>query len=104
MIFRLAKRAFASAPQRALNRYKETSEKILRQDSETRLLSAASLRDRARALRKRVAEGADINHFEVPTFALVREASRRQLGEAHTPAQLVAGLAMNDGYIAEMQT
>ena len=95
---------FASGPQRVLHRYQRASETILRQDAELRLLSAASLRDRGQALRKRVTDGADISHVAATAFALVREASRRVLGEAHTQAQLVAGLAMNDGHIVEMPT
>ncbi len=104
MIIRFARRAFASESQRALRRYQDISQAIARQESEYRPLATATLRERAQALRKSVAEGADLRQVVAPTFALVREASRRELGEFHTPTQLVAGLAMNDGYIAEMAT
>ena len=40
----------------------------------------------------------------IPLFALVREAARRTLGQEHVPEQIVAGLALKDGYIVEMKT
>jgi preprotein translocase subunit SecA len=104
MIIRFAKRAFQSRSERALGRYLDISQTIIRQEAEHRSLSANSLRSRAQTLRNFVRDGVDLDRILVPAFALVREASRRALGELHTPAQLVAGLAMNDGYIAEMPT
>ena len=104
MIFRFAKRAFASRSQRTLRRYQDMADTILRQEAAHRALPAASLRDRARALRQDVADGTALDAIVVPAFALVREASRRALGELHMPTQLIAGLAMHDGYIAELAT
>ena len=104
MIIRFAKRAFASRSQRTLHRYQYIADTILRQEAEHRSLSAASLRDRAQALRQAVADGAARDRILLRAFALTREASRRELGELHNSAQLIAGLAMNDGYIAELAT
>ena len=62
------------------------------------------LLDRAQRLRERTIAGADPDDLAIPLFALVREAARRTLGQEHVPEQIVAGLALKDGYIVEMKT
>lgn len=58
----------------------------------------------AQELRRRARRGDDIDPLLVDGFALVREASRRVLGMAHYPVQLMGGMALLEGHIAEMQT
>lgn len=77
MIFRFAKRAFTSRSQRTLRRYQHIVDTILRQEAAHRALPAASLRDRARALRQDIDDGTGLDAIVAPAFALVREASRR---------------------------
>ena len=104
MIVRFARRAFASGPRRALLRYENKARAIISLEAEHRLLSAASLKYRTQVLRNSIIDGIALDRIVVPAFALVREASRRALGEVPTPEQLMAGLAMHDGCIAEMAT
>ncbi|ABD90065.1 preprotein translocase subunit SecA (ATPase RNA helicase)-like [Rhodopseudomonas palustris] len=67
------------------------------------MLSDAASRERAQCLRQRAA-GTPLDELALPMFALVREAARRTLAEAHVAEQLIGGLALRDGCVAEMQT
>nr|Q07HT2.1 RecName: Full=Protein translocase subunit SecA 2 [Rhodopseudomonas palustris BisA53] len=97
-------RLIASPQQRRLTRYRALADRILALDGETRALSDAALRQRADDLRHRARAGASLDALTIPTFALVREAARRTLGEAHVVEQLIGALALRDGAIAEMKT
>ena len=98
----LARRALNFRADRRLARYLRTADAVVEQSSRYRHLSAADLRAEADSLRLQVRAGA--GNPVVPCFALVREAARRTLGEAHVPAQIVAGLALHDGMLVEMKT
>jgi len=116
MIRRLAKAALgvtafkarwpgpASPAQRRLIRYRALADRIRAMDHDTRALSDAVLRESADTLRARARAGEPLDALTVPIFALVREAARRTLGEAHVAEQLIGGLALRDGAIAEMKT
>src|ERR687893_2712566 len=62
------------------------------------------LRERADALRKRAHGGEPIDDLLPESFALTREAAKRALGQRHFDVQLIGGMALNDGSIAEMKT
>ena len=64
----------------------------------------AELRSLADALRERATAGEKQKNLIVESFALIREASRRTTGMRHYDVQLLGGLALNDGCIAEMKT
>ncbi|PYM63476.1 MAG: preprotein translocase subunit SecA [Candidatus Rokuibacteriota bacterium] len=67
-------------------------------------LSDAELRQRADALRARVVEGIELDEVLPETFALVREAGRRRLAMRHFDVQLMGGMVLHAGKIAEMAT
>jgi len=104
MILRLAKRVLGLRAERRLARYEETAAKILARAIDCTPLSATALRERAEQLRRRANSRTPLDSLIVETFALVREAARRALGEQHVAAQLIGGLALHDGCIAEMKT
>ena len=104
MILRLARRVFGSAADRRLARYGKTTKEIVAIAPEHRGVSSAALRQRAQSLREKAMAGAPLDNLVIPVFALVREAARRTLGEEHVPEQLIGGLALQDGCIAEMKT
>src|SRR6202043_3519382 len=54
--------------------------------------------------KKQVAEGQTLDNTLVPAFATVREAGRRTLGQRHFDVQLVGGMVLHEGKIAEMKT
>ena len=104
MILRLAKRAFGSRAERRLTRYGEKAEQIIAVAPEHHALSPTALRERVQVLRERAMAGAPLDDLTIPLFALVREAARRTLGEQHVAEQLIGGLALQDGGVAEMKT
>jgi preprotein translocase subunit SecA len=104
MILRLAKRAFGLSADRRLARHGRRAKQILDIAPEHRVLSPAALIERTQALREKAMAGVPLDDLAVPVFALVREAACRTLGEEHVLEQLIGGLALQDGCIAEMKT
>jgi preprotein translocase subunit SecA len=66
--------------------------------------SDAELRERMDALRERAAEGESLDDLLPECFALVRETGKRTMGMRHFDVQLIGGMVLNDGCIAEMKT
>src|SRR4051794_24434282 len=73
-------------------------------EPEMELLDDAELRAAADALRERARDGESLDDLLPESFALVREASKRTLGMRHFDVQLIGGMVLNDGAIAEMRT
>ena len=77
---------------------------IDRYEAELTALSDSDFPLRTQALRERVSSGATLDSVLPEAFALVREASRRTLGLRHYDVQLIGGIALHQGKIAEMRT
>ncbi|MFL5975719.1 MAG: preprotein translocase subunit SecA, partial [Solirubrobacterales bacterium] len=73
-------------------------------EPEMELLEDPELREHADALRERAGNGESLDDLLPETFALVREASRRTLGMRHFDVQLIGGMVLHEGAIAEMKT
>jgi preprotein translocase subunit SecA len=73
-------------------------------EPELELESDEELRDRYEALRARALNGEPLDDLLFETFALTREAARRTLGQRHFDVQLIGGMVLHDGSIAEMKT
>src|SRR4051812_37770182 len=73
-------------------------------EPELELDSDEELRQRATELREQAREGASLDELLPESFALTREAARRTLGQRHFDVQLVGGMVLHDGSIAEMKT
>src|SRR3954471_2490940 len=73
-------------------------------EAELELDSDDELRERAEALRERARDGEDLDELLPESFALTREAAKRTLGQRHFDVQLIGGMVLNDGNIAEMKT
>ena len=67
-------------------------------------LSDAELQAKTQEFRDRIAKGATTDELLTEAFAVVREASKRVLGMRHFDVQLIGGMVLNDGKIAEMRT
>jgi preprotein translocase subunit SecA len=89
---------------RTLSRYRPTLESINSLENELAILSGEALGERGRRLRAKVRDGALLDSIVVEGFALVREASRRTLGQRPYDVQLLAGLVLYEGDLAEMAT
>jgi preprotein translocase subunit SecA len=90
--------------ERDLSAYREVLSRIGALEPAMQELTDAGLSDSARALRARAARGAATEEQVPEAFALAREAARRALGQRPFDAQVLAGLALADGKIAEMAT
>ncbi|HEY1243864.1 MAG TPA: DEAD/DEAH box helicase, partial [Hyphomicrobiaceae bacterium] len=100
----LAAKVFGSANDRKIKAYRPRAEAINALEPELESLTDAELRARTEAFRRELAEGADLNDLLVPAFATVREAAKRTLGQRHFDVQLIGGMVLHQGKIAEMKT
>ncbi|MCY3816611.1 MAG: preprotein translocase subunit SecA, partial [Gammaproteobacteria bacterium] len=93
-----------SRNQRLLSRYEKVARRINALEPELGKSSDAKLRARASDLRRRAREGQGAEELLPEAYALVREASVRTLGLRHFDVQLIGGIALHEGKIAEMRT
>src|SRR3954452_4010546 len=73
-------------------------------EPELELESDEELRERYEALRERYLDGESLGELLYESFALTREAGKRALGQRHFDVQLIGGMVLHDGSIAEMRT
>ena len=90
--------------ERELNRLQPVVERINRLEPEFQKLSNADLRSKTAHFKERVDRGEDLDSILPEAFAAVREASKRTLGERHFEVQLMGGIVLHEGKIAEMAT
>jgi len=100
----LAAKVFGSANDRKIKSYRPTVDAINALEPELEQLSDSALRARTETFRKQLAEGTDLDELLVPAFATVREAAKRTLGQRHFDVQLIGGMVLHQGKIAEMKT
>ncbi|HSM18800.1 MAG TPA: preprotein translocase subunit SecA, partial [Hyphomicrobiales bacterium] len=100
----IAAKLFGSANERKVKSYYPQVDAINALEGELEKLSDEALRARTEEFRKQVADGADLDDLLVPAFATVREAAKRTLGQRHFDVQLVGGMVLHEGKIAEMKT
>jgi preprotein translocase subunit SecA len=99
-----AKKLFGSVNDRRVKSYQPKVVAINALEKELEKLSDEALRARTDAFRQQVADGATLDSLLVPAFATVREAAKRVLGQRPYDVQLIGGMVMHDGSIAEMKT
>ena len=104
MIGAFAKRLFGSANDRFIKSLKKTVDAINALEPELERLSDAELRARTDRFRERLAEGETLDDILLDAFATVREAAKRTLGQRHFDVQLMGGMVLHQGKIAEMKT
>ncbi len=100
----LAKTLFGSANDRRLKTFRPKVAAINALEAEVAKLDDAALRARTDAFRAELAAGKTIDDILEPAFATVREAAKRVLGQRHFDVQLVGGMVLHEGSIAEMKT
>ncbi|MBV9916954.1 MAG: preprotein translocase subunit SecA, partial [Solirubrobacterales bacterium] len=84
--------------------YEQRVSRINAFEPELEHYSDAELREAADALRERARDGEPLDDLQFECFALVREAGRRSMGMRHFDVQLIGGMVLHDGAIAEMRT
>lgn len=104
MIGALARKFFGSANDRRVKGYQSRVSAINALEAEVSKLSDEALKARTVEFRKQLAEGKTLDDLLVPAFATVREAAKRTLGQRHFDVQLIGGMVLHEGDIAEMKT
>ena len=95
---------FGNLNERKLKPYAKRVERINALEQEFEQLTDEQLRAKTDFLKQQYAEGQSLDDLLEPAFATVREAARRTLGQRHFDVQLIGGMALHDGKIAEMKT
>src|SRR5438270_793784 len=104
MLGTLAKKIFGSVNERRLKTYAPKVAAINALEPEVEKLSNAELLARTEAFKAELAAGKTLDDILVPAFATVREAAKRTLGQRHFDVQLIGGMVLHEGAIAEMRT
>ncbi|QQD24853.1 preprotein translocase subunit SecA [Venatoribacter cucullus] len=104
MIGNLFRKIFGSKNSRELKRMGKLVEQINAFETELQALSDTDLQARTPALRQRLTDGAGIDSILPEAFAVCREASRRVMGMRHFDVQMIGGITLHEGRIAEMRT
>ena len=104
MLGAVARKLFGSANDRRIRSYQPRVDAINALEPELKALTDEALKARTAEFKKQVAEGASLDDILIPAFATVREAARRVIGQRHFDVQLIGGMILHEGKIAEMKT
>ncbi|HZD19971.1 MAG TPA: preprotein translocase subunit SecA, partial [Burkholderiales bacterium] len=104
VLWRMPTRVFGSRNERLLKHYGHTAGEINALEPQIAALADAALAGKTIELRQRYAEGATLDQLLPEAFAVVREAAKRTLRMRHFDVQLLGGMVLHAGKIAEMKT
>ena len=104
MLDTLLAKVFGTENERTLKRLQPLVAEINAREDAVRPLSGEQLRQKTDAFRTQIAQGASVDDVLVDAFAVVREAGRRTLDMRHFDVQLIGGIVLHRGKIAEMKT
>ena len=100
----LVSKVFGTHSEREIKRIKPLINKIVSLRPAMMELSDEQLRDKTAEFKKRLSEGETLDDILPEAYAVVREAARRVLGTEHYECQLIGGIILHQGRIAEMKT
>ena len=104
MFASIARAIFGSANDRSLKAYQRRVPAINALEPAMEALSDDALRNKTAEFRARLEQGETLDALQPEAFAVVREASKRTLGQRHFDVQMVGGMVLHDGKISEMKT
>src|SRR5688500_18969365 len=104
MIGQLLAKVIGTQNEREIKRLRPAVAEISALEPQIQALTDEQLRDKTVEFRRRIAEGATVDDLLVEAFAVVREAGRRVLHMRHFDVQLIGGMVLHSGKIAEMKT
>ena len=104
MLNSLLTRIFGSRNERLLRQFQKNVARINSLEPELEKLSDAELQDKTRQFRERLENGATLEQLLPEAFAVCREGSKRVLGMRHYDVQMIGGMVLHSGKIAEMRT
>ncbi|MCX7311700.1 MAG: preprotein translocase subunit SecA [Alphaproteobacteria bacterium] len=104
MIGAVARKLFGSVNDRRVRKYQPRVDAIAALEPELIKLTDDELRARTEMFKKELADGKTLDDILVPAFATVREAAKRVIGQRHFDMQMIGGMILHEGQIAEMKT
>jgi len=104
IINKVVSKLVGSRNQRLIKQYSKTVSLINALEKENQALSDSDLTNKTQEFKKRLSNGESLADLLPEAFAVIREASSRTLGLRHHDVQLIGGMVLNDGNIAEMGT
>jgi preprotein translocase subunit SecA len=104
MFTKLATKMFGSKNAREIKRMRKTVMRINELEEQYGNLSDSELQGKTAEFRRRIDEGESLDALLAEAFATVREAGRRVMGMRHYDVQLIGGITLHEGRIAEMKT
>ncbi|MCF7799884.1 preprotein translocase subunit SecA [Candidatus Babeliales bacterium] len=104
MIAEIFAKILGTKNERELKRIRATVHKINLLEEEIQALQDHELTEKTNIFRERISRGESIESILPEAFAVVRETSKRKLGERHYDVQLIGGIVLHEGKIAEMKT
>jgi len=104
MITRLMAKIIGTKNERELKRLRRTVDKINALEPSIKALSDEQLAQKTIEFKERIGQGESLDSILPEAFAVVRETAWRQIGERHYDVQLIGGMVMHEGKIAEMRT
>ncbi len=104
MVSKIFSKIFGSRNQRLIKRMSKVVSGINELEDGLRSLSDTQLQEKTGAFRARLEQGESLDNLLSEAFAVVREAGRRTMEMRHFDVQLIGGMVLNDGKIAEMRT
>ncbi|MEA1937769.1 MAG: preprotein translocase subunit SecA [Pseudomonadota bacterium] len=100
----IANKILGRGNERILRGYSKSVDAVNALEPEFEKLSNADIRAKTDEFRKRIAGGESLDHILPEAFATVREAAKRTIGQRHYDVQLLGGVALHKGQVAEMKT
>ncbi|KKN44702.1 hypothetical protein LCGC14_0690500 [marine sediment metagenome] len=104
MVSKFFSKIFGSRNQRVLKKMTKFVDEITKFETELEQLDDAALQAKTTDFKQRLTDGSSIDDLLAEAFAVVREASKRVLGMRHFDVQMIGGMVLNQGKIAEMKT
>jgi preprotein translocase subunit SecA len=104
MLGGFAKAIFGSSNDRYVRSLRKTVERVNGFESTVSAMTDEELRNQTMLFRRRLADGAGLDEILPEAFATVREAAQRTLGQRHYDVQMIGGIVLHRGEIAEMRT
>ena len=104
MFQKVTKKLFGSRNQRLVNQYTKAVKQINDLEESYKALDDQALKNKTAEFRNQLSNGSTLEEILPDAFATVREAASRVLGMRHFDEQLIGGMVLNDGKIAEMRT
>jgi preprotein translocase subunit SecA len=104
MVSKFFSKIFGSRNERVLKKLRKVVEQISAVEADIEKLDDAGLQAKTDDFRQQLKDGKSLDDILPEAFAVVREASKRTLGMRHFDVQMIGGMVLNDGRIAEMKT